>query len=146
MFRRWSDPFVKVISRYSANKIRISLQTPCISVSWNHKTSIRGQLRVADVFSIQICIKVIRKENPKKIIESAYSDGSCNAFSVSTYRCFCHSLAYCTVMELMNKKSVLDDVFLLKSIASRPLSKISCSRSILLNKYRIYLVYIDLKN
>ena len=89
-------------------------------------------------------MKEIRKENPKQITISAYSDCSCNVFSVSTYHCFCHSLAYCTVMELMNKKSVLDDVFLLKSIASRPLSKISCSRSIILNKYRIYLVYIDL--
>ena len=86
-------------------------------------------------------MKEIRKGNPNQIIISAYSDCSCNVFSVSTYHCFCHSLAYCTVMELMNKKSVLDDVFLLKSIASRPLS----SRSIILNKYRIYLVYIDLK-
>ena len=87
----------------------------------------------------------IRKENPKQIKISAYSDCSCNVFSVSTYHCFCHTLAYCTVMELMNEKSILDDVFLLKSIASRPLSEISCSRSIILNKYRIYLVYIDLK-
>lgn len=90
-------------------------------------------------------MKETRKENPKQIIISAYSNCSCNVFSVSTYHCFCHSLAHCTVMELMNKKSVLDDTFLLKSITSRPLSKISCSRSIILNKYRIYLVYIDLK-
>ena len=90
-------------------------------------------------------MKEIRKENPKQIIISAYSDCSCNVFSISTYHCFCHSLAYCTVIELMNKKSVLDDVLLLKSIASRPLSKISGNRSIILNKYRIYLVYIDLK-
>ena len=49
MFCRWSDPFVKVISRYSANKIRISLQPLCISVFWNHKMSIRGELMVNDV-------------------------------------------------------------------------------------------------